>query len=133
MMRKKFLMFLVLEVLLTLAVIIIFKTIEDRSIAGVIAGSLFLSFGFFIIYSLTQTKFYMRAFSFYGALVHLGMGAIPLLATRLMNWGIPHEELLILGVPAPIFHKIAEKIFVILILCTLVDLIKTFIPVRTQV
>ncbi|MGH1469542.1 MAG: hypothetical protein ACRBBP_11840, partial [Bdellovibrionales bacterium] len=70
-MRRKFLTFLALEILLTITVIILFKTIEDRSVAGVIAGSLFLSFGFFIIYSLIKTKRYIKAFSFYGAIVHL--------------------------------------------------------------
>jgi len=131
-MRKKFLLFLILEIAVTLSVIIIFKTIENRSFAGLFAGSLFTGLGAYIFIELIKTKSTFRFFSFYGVCIHLFFSAIPLILTRVLNWDIPHSDLIIFGMEAPLFHSIAEKIFVILMLCTLIDLMKTLLPLRSQ-
>lgn len=131
-MRKKYISYLTLEILTTVFVILLFRFIENRNIAAVIAGSTFIAIGAYIVWDLCKTRLHFKSFSFYAATIHLFLTAIPLLASRLMNWSVPHSELLILGMPAPSFHKLAEKVFTVLILCTLIDLCKTFIPVRKE-
>lgn len=131
-MKKKFLLFLILEVAVTLSVIIIFKTIDNRNFAGLFAGSLFTGLGAYILLELLRTKTPFRFFSFYAVSIHLFLGALPLIFTRIFNWGTAHADLMIFGMEAPLFHKIAEKIFMILMLCTLIDLIKTLLPFKGE-
>jgi uncharacterized protein (DUF486 family) len=131
-MRTRFFTYLFLEVLSTILVVATFKLISDRNVAGLVAGSIFIALGTYIILDLTKRNIHFRTFSFYGAFTHLFFTGIPLITVRLLNWSTPHEDLFVLGVPAPTFHRIAEKVFVILVLCTVIDLIKTFLPVRQQ-
>lgn len=128
MLRKKFLTFLFLEVATTLLVILIFRYTPSRNVAGVMAGSLFISVGAYIVFNLKAKSARFKTFTFPAALVHLFVTAIPLLTVRLMNWGTPHAELSVWGLPAPTFHMLAEKIFLILMLCTVFDFLKTYLP-----
>ncbi len=128
MLRRKFLTFLFLEIATSLLVILIFRYSPNRQIAGVVAGSLFISIGAFILYSLRLKSLRFKTFTFPAALVHLFATALPLLIVRILNWGTPHADLFVWGLPAPTFHKLAEKIFMILMLCTVFDFLRTFLP-----
>ncbi len=105
---------------------IIFINIEDRLVAGMIAGAIFVALGIFIVMIGVQSKAFRKTATFWAGCLHLFGSALPLLITRLINFSKGFEDIVVLGLPGPVFHKVSTFIFLILILATSFDLIKSW-------
>lgn len=110
------------EILTVPIVIFLFRSL-DRKVAAVIAGSLFLAIGFYLLRALLSQGSVFFHLSFWAALTHLAF-SLTLVGHRLFFWEKGMHEILIYGkVPGPVFHYYSEKVYAALIVATLVDLI----------
>lgn len=114
--------FLYLEIFTIPSVILIFKIIEPKSYAGIVAGVLFILIGSVLVLRNFCWMNYRKSPTFWVSCIHLFLIALPLFVFRILNFETPFEELLVFGIPGPILHKISEKIFTVLILSTFGEL-----------
>lgn len=101
-----------------LAVLVIFKMIEDRQIAATVAGILFVGLPLIIM-----TKEFFRAqfeskLWYFLVLQFWLLFALPILSIRLLNWGVAFEQLSFLGVPGPILHQWSSKSYMVMMFGT---------------
>ena len=81
--RNKFFKIFLVELVLVPVVITLFVTLSDqKKIAALIAGSLFVALGVFIISFLYSDKKRFKRITFWAALVHLFVISLPMLAMR---------------------------------------------------
>lgn len=116
---------LFLEVFTLPIVVAIFKFIESRMMAGLVAGALFIVVGLILVYTNYIWIGFKKSPVFWLSCVHLFLIAIPIYVFRNLNLEVPFEEVLIFGIPGPIVHKISEKVFSVLMLVTLGELMYT--------
>ncbi len=113
--------FLFLFVLSTFVAIAVFKYLDNRVLAGLVAGITFVLVGISYLWQLTRYLDYFKKLSFYPAFLHVFIFAIPMMAKRQMSPEIPMEDLMIFGVSGPIFHRLSESVFLTLMVFTLFD------------
>jgi hypothetical protein len=117
---------LVVELCVVAAAPVIFTTVENRLIAGIMAGTLFVGLGVFIVMVGVQNKPFRRVPTFWAGCLHLFGSALPLLITRMVNFSHGFENVLVLGLPGPVFHRISTGVFAILLIATAFDLIRAW-------
>lgn len=113
---NRYLLYFVLSVITVPIVILIFKNIQPKNQAAVFAGSTFLSLSLFVIFfefAINKTKI-IFSISFWGAFLFMMIFSIPMLLTRIMNYHIAFENLEILLMPAPVFHKASNTGFLVM-------------------
>lgn|GEM_PF-2695518 len=119
--RSRFRNYVTLEALVVTGVLLAFHFIPVKEKAALVAGTLFLlSTAFILAYESRFPGFTKRA-TFWGALIFLLASAIPIFTLRLMNWGIPFDQLSLLGVPAAQWHQFSNYLFLILVVCFFID------------
>jgi len=101
-----------------------FSLIENRLIAGAVAGSYFVLFGLFMVLRTVRYAHKWRLIYWYPLLVHVFVIAIPMVVTRFMNSDKVFEEVRILGMEGPAFHRLSTTVFSLLILGTLIDIVR---------
>lgn len=119
---KNYIAFLALQVLTVPLVISIFKVIEPRNVAATLAGSLFVGLGFYIYKTSIRSR---SSLSLYFSFLHLFIFALPMLVRRIFYWNSSFEDIVIFGIPGPYFHRASEVFFVMLVLATLIDLVRS--------
>jgi hypothetical protein len=117
---------LVVEFLVVAAAPVIFTTIESRLLAGMLAGAIFVALGIFIVMIGVQNRVFRRTPTFWAGCLHLFGSALPLLITRLMNVSKGFEDVRVLGLPGPVFHRISTGVFAVLMIATAFDLIRSW-------
>jgi hypothetical protein len=122
-MLKKLLYRLVAEIVVIVVVIGLFQIIPNRLIAGVIAGSIFIGLGFYVVYPGIRDSVFRRTLSFWAAWAHLLLSAFPLFLTRLFHAGSSFEDVRVMGLPGPVFHKVSTTIYMIMLIATLADVV----------
>lgn len=128
---KKWLLILALEIATVILVIFLFQTL-DRQIAGLVGGLLFGLLGLFIGFRLLSLRT-LRSFTFWWLFVYLFYSVIPMMLNRLQAWNSSFEEVQVWGMNGPEFHKVSEKIYLVLILATLLDLTLCWFSSRKKV
>ena len=104
---------IVVLVLWIFAVTAIFRLVEDRQVASLIAGAGFIVFpAIFLLGEIRngRRKIHMTVLVFF-----LVLCALPIFLLRIANWGTDFSQLSLLSLPAPVFHKVSN-IFYILVL-----------------
>jgi hypothetical protein len=122
--QKELIWFFVLEIAVTVLAIVSFKFIPVRVYAGLLAGLGFLSQGTYIFWRIRLWKKGWMYLTFWAATVHLGFSTIPMLITYLVNWNEGFHQMNIWGMPGPVFHYLSEKIFVALMVATIIDYLR---------
>ena len=113
---NRYLLYVILSFLTVPIVIFIFKSIQPKNLAAIFAGSTFLSLSLFVIFyefTINKAKI-IFSLSFWGAFLFMMIFSIPMLFTRIMNYDTAFENLEILLMPAPIFHKASNTGFLIM-------------------
>jgi hypothetical protein len=87
----------------------VFVFIPSKQIAGVIAGIGFLAWNSISLLSLKPHL--RRSVLFFANLVFLLGVTIPMLGSRLLNWGVPFEDITIWGISGPSFHLLSTTLF----------------------
>lgn len=118
---KKWLVLLLVEMALIGIVIFLFMNL-DKQIAGLVAGFLFGLLGLFIGFVLLSHRT-IKSFTFWWLFVYLFYSVIPMVFNRLNSWGADFSEVKIWGMEGPEFHKVSERIYLVLLISTALDLI----------
>lgn len=119
--KNVFLKFLVAELFTIVAVVATFRLVEERLIAGAIAGSIFSLLGIAIVIRGIRDRGFRSGFTFYAGCAHLFLSSLPLMITRFLNRAVGFEQVNVLGLPGPVFHKVSTAIFLLLIAATVID------------
>jgi len=125
---KNWLFILFIEILIVILVIFIFSQL-DHQIAGLIAGFLFGLLGLIIGFQLLRARS-LRSFTFWWLFVYMFYSVIPMILKRLGAWGTEFSDITIWGMAGPEFHKVSERIYLVLIFSTIFDLTLTWFSKR---
>lgn len=116
--RNAFLGYLIAEVIVILAVMALFRGIPDRQIAAALAGILFVLLPVIMMVveyrraELSQFVWFVVVMQFWT------LFALPILGIRLMNWGVPFEQLSFIGIPGPVLHQWSSKSYMLMMAAT---------------
>ena len=122
---------LVLLVLNIVSVVMLFRLVPDRQLAGYIAGTLFVLMGLWVTISEFKMGRGLRSVSFWAGLVFLVFSALPILGIRALNPGVPFDELSVFGVPGPQLHVISNGTFMLMITATIIEIIRDVVARRS--
>ena len=122
-MKRYFGFLLFFELVVIGLVVGAFKLIPERLVAGAVAGTIFVLLGLFIVRSgwKDRTK---RTASFWMGCVHLFGSSLPLMITRLLNSSGSFEQVDVLGLPGPVFHRVSTTIYLVMMAATVWDLVR---------
>lgn len=112
---------LVLLGLHILAVVLIFRTIEDRRIAGVVAGSLFLEIGLVVMWLEWKWGRGLGSLAFWAAMIFFWGSAVPVMGLRLAFWETPFDEIQWLGVTGRQLHQMSNGTYMAILLMAVVE------------
>lgn len=116
--RNAFFGYLIAEVIVILAVVALFRGIADRQVAATLAGVLFVTLPVVMMVleyrraELSQMLWFVVVMQFWT------LFALPILGMRLLNWGIPFEQLSFLGIPGPVLHQWSSKSYIAMMVAT---------------
>lgn len=119
--RNRYRQYLTIEALVILLVMGSFRFIPDRQIAAVVASFLFLTSTLGILYYESKFPGFPKKVSFYTLLGFLCLSIIPVMSLRFFNWGVPFEELSMLGVAGKDLHKFSNYMFFAVMIGFFVD------------
>ncbi|QDK39643.1 hypothetical protein DOE51_04430 [Bdellovibrio sp. NC01] len=110
--------YLIVQVLVIIAVTFIFKLIPDRQVAATVAGVLFVVMPLvLLIIEYRRAKFSQKIW-YVGVLQFWLMFALPILGIRLLNWGVPFDQLSFMGIPGPVLHQWSSKSYLLMVIIT---------------
>lgn len=113
------------EIAAMLVALIVFKTLPDRTLAGMIAGSTFLALGVVIFALGLKLREFRRTFTFWLGSVHLFLISLPMMGTRIVNLETDFQSIMVLGmVPGPVFHRMSELFYIALVIGTVIDRVR---------
>lgn len=116
--QKRFLVYLLVQFLVIVSVVLIFKFNSDVKIASVQAGILFVLLPMLLFWKEFQWAGFERKV-FYGGLLQFWLFfALPILGLRLANWEASFADLSFLGVPGPTLHRYANSSYMLMMACT---------------
>lgn len=119
---KDLLLILSLQILTVPLVILSFKIFEPKKLAAVIAASIFVLVGFTMIRVTRKWEEYRTHLCYWCIRIHVFIFSVPMLIGRLIFWEKDFEDIVYFAVSGPTFHKISERFYLIMMICTLIDL-----------
>jgi len=120
--RAELAQFVLLEVIGVVVAASVFQLLESRLLAGMIAGAYFINSGAYMLWRIVQWPDRFRSFTLYPLLIHVFAISFPIVIVRALNINVDFNDLMILGVPGPVFHRISTIVYGILIFATIGDL-----------
>lgn len=120
---KDLLTILAIEVLTAPVVIMYFKFIEPKKLAAVFAGSTFVIAGFAILKITRRWKDGYASFIYWAIHIHIFVFAIPMLVGRVAFWQKDFADVKFLYFSGPAYHQMAQKMYIVMVLGTLVDIL----------
>lgn len=123
---RLFLKVLLAEIAVVFVVMGIFKSIEDRMIAGMTAGVVFVGLGAFILSLGLRAVEFRRTATFVFGCIHLFAMSLPMLLTRLMTAGEEFKNVSVLGMSGPVFHRVSTSIYLFMMAATVIDLVRSW-------
>jgi hypothetical protein len=116
--QKIYLGYLAVQIVVIIAVSLIFRVISDRQIAATLAGCLFVVVPpVLMLFQFRRSKF-SEILWFFGVLQFWLLFALPILGLRLLNWGEPFAQLSLLGISGPILHAWSSKSYMVMMVMT---------------
>lgn len=107
-----------------LTVLALFASIHEKQLAAVFAGGLFILSPLLVLTNeIRQQKLILalKSFSVWGCLQFLILSALPVFLLRVTNWGVPFDQLSMLGVAGPDWHRFSNISFLLMLLGFAVD------------
>lgn len=121
-MEKHYRNLLIFELIVIVLVTLIFRLIESRLAAGRVAGAVFLSLGFYVVLTgLRMPRGRWRSASFLTGLIFFFGVALPLVVSRFIQSETSFEQVRVLGLPGPVFHRVSTAIYLVLMAATVWD------------
>lgn len=100
------------------AVMGVFRALEDKQVAATVAGFLFVVVPLVLMILEYRRAGFQEKLWFAGVLQFWVLFALPILGIRLLNWGVPFEQLSVLGVPGPVLHQFSSKSYMVMMIIT---------------
>ncbi|WP_413582378.1 hypothetical protein [Bdellovibrio sp. HCB288] len=107
-----------IQALVIVAVIVIFASISEKQIAATVAGVLFVVMPLGLMAWEHKQAQFKEAVWYAGVLQFWVIFALPILGIRLLNWGVPFDQLTFWGVPGPFLHSWSSKSYMVMMLIT---------------
>jgi hypothetical protein len=104
------------------SVVVIFKFIEEKKIAGALAAGLFILSAMYILLTIRKIPDYYAKWTYWFISIQLTLIALPMFLARLIFWTTPFNEIHFIFFSGADFHKFSEKVYLLLIASTFVDL-----------
>ena len=123
---------LAIELITVPIVIGYFKFIEPKKVAAVIAAITFVLAGFLILRITRKWSEAYASFVYWAVHIHVFIFSIPMLVGRIVFWEKDFEDIKFLIFTGPEFHKLSEKSYALLILCTLIDILIHSVKLKRQ-
>jgi len=98
-----------------------FSTLDNKILAGALAGGYFLFSGLYMLWRLRGWSPRWQSPTWYVLLVHVFAISLPMLISRFMQINLSFEDVRILGLTGPQFHQVSNYVFMALIFSTIVD------------
>jgi hypothetical protein len=128
--KMSWLKVLLLEILSVPVAIALFRFIPSKRVAAVFAGIIFISIGVLVLRFAWQQDRPFLKLSLWASLIHLFATSLPLFIYRVLFFSQDFTQVSIFTVPGPIFHYYSEKVYLGLILSTLIDGILHWVKMR---
>ena len=120
-MSRTYLRLLIGEILVIPIVTVFFKIVQNRILAGMLAGAVFVALGLWIFFEGLRSRPFRRSPTFWLGCVHLFVISLPLIITRIANSALAFDRVLVLGLPGPLFHQLSTGIYFLLMGATVFD------------
>jgi hypothetical protein len=120
---KDLLLILAIEIVTVPLVMTYFKFIEPKKLAAVFAATTFVIAGFIIIKMTKKWPDPYASFVYWAIRIHIFVFAIPMLVARLAFWEKDFSEIKFLYFTGPEFHKLSEKVYLVLLVGTMADIL----------
>ncbi|MBX3021468.1 MAG: hypothetical protein KF799_07285 [Bdellovibrionales bacterium] len=130
--RKDLLWFLGLEVFAVIWAGAVFSLFSSRVMAGAFAGTYFVLSGAYIAYRVWTWSDKWASPTWYAVLAHLFGISLPLVITRFLNVDTPFEQVRILGLEGPEFHRLSTTVFSLLMVSTVLDLVRVHLKTKKK-
>jgi hypothetical protein len=127
---KSWSVILAFEILTVFFVMVLFLEL-DHQIAGLIAGFFFGLLGLGVGFQLWRRKT-LKSFTFWWLFVYLGYSVIPMWVRRWKTMGTNFADIQVWGMAGPEFHRVSERIYLILIVATALDLMLAWWSTRKR-
>lgn len=116
---KKYVVFFALQILVIIAVTLVFKIIEDRKIASIIASLCFIGSSLYYVIIEYKDGVWKYSSVFISSILFLMAVALPMLISRILQWDVEFSQVVVLGIPGPLFHRISNGFYIAMMLTTL--------------
>lgn len=114
---------LLMQILVIIGVIALFRFIPDRKIASIFTTFLFITLSAILCYSeFTKPKRWRNPL-FISSGIFLFLIAIPLAISRFLNWEMDFSQIKVWWIEGPKFHGISNYFFILMIVTTIWKLI----------
>ncbi|KYG62557.1 hypothetical protein AZI87_14740 [Bdellovibrio bacteriovorus] len=117
--RNVFSKYLLAQAIVIALVMIIFRVIADRQVAATVAGFLFVLLPLVLMVLEYRRAKFAHPIWFAAVLQFWILFALPILGIRLLNWGVPFDQLSAFGVPGPVLHQFSSKSYMVMMIVTL--------------
>lgn len=124
--QKRFLIYLLVQALVIIAVTIIFKLNSDRKIAATEAGTLFILMPAVLMCFEASIAGFSKKSWFVGMLQFWIFFAVPVMGLRLLNWDADFKDLSFLGVSGPDLHYWSNKSYLLMMSVTVLEAWKNY-------
>lgn len=119
-MRRELSIFLLLQAVAAVVAVMSFRIFETRWQAALVAGSFFTFVGLWMAIRSMRWPHRFKLFSFYLSRIHL-VFALTMLLVRMRNPEQDFNLVNFVGIPGPLFHRIAEIVFLLMVAGTAID------------
>ncbi|WP_096000921.1 hypothetical protein [Bdellovibrio bacteriovorus] len=116
--RNAFLGYLMAQVVVIGAVLVIFRVIPERQTAATVAGVLFVLLPVILMVLEYRRAQLQEMIWFVAVLQFWTVFALPILGIRLLNWGVPFDQLSFVGIPGPVLHQFSSKSYMVMMIVT---------------
>lgn len=125
--------FLLAQVLTIVAVITLFRTVDDRKIAATVAGFIFVAVPSFFLgwdFKVAARGEPLQLIWRFAVLQFLVLFAIPIFWARVFHWNMEFADISVAGVPAALLHRLSNASFTVMMLGTLSKIVADFLALR---
>jgi hypothetical protein len=113
--KNRFRIYLLMHILVVLIVTLCFRFVDDKKVASVIAGLIFLVAPFYVIGREVLAGQAWKRPSFWGAVIFL-LSALPIFFLRIFHWQESFENLSLFGFSGPQWHRFSNTTFLVMLL-----------------
>lgn len=108
-----------------LVVMLLFRLMPDRQVAATLAGIGFVLWPVLFLVSEYLRRPALNTSHIIVLGVFLLFCALPILLLRVLNWGVPFDQLSFMGIPGPVIHKASNYIYILMLVSAIYHYVRT--------